>query len=320
MSDPWHDAVDDYLRASRIAGDALNTQKQKHELMNRLAGWAVEQGVPLDGFKHPQLRAFLDTGKGKESTRRQYAIMVKHLFKYLKDEGYIEINHIAGFKLPKAPKPVLKVPTVTDLEKLLHGIDRRWSIRKRNPKDPDEKVNTGIKARTPDERRFYARRDSAIVVLLIGSTARISEILALDIERVNLDKGEIVIERGKGGKQRSVPLSEKARSYVQEWLRVRPEGGARLFVTLDGSPLTYSTFKGTFRRYKEFSGVEGFTIHRIRAFGLTTLAKQNPVAAQRIAGHASLSTTMRYVNCEESFIREQFEAADPLKKVLGGKQ
>lgn len=63
--------------------------------------------------------------------------------------------------------------------------------------------------------------------------------------------------------------------------------------------------------------MEGFTLHGLRHYALTQIAKTDVLAAQRIAGHTSLVVTQSYLHADPSYVREKYDRADPLGTLLG---
>jgi len=147
-----------------------------------------------------------------------------------------------------------------------------------------------------------ARRDQAVVALLLHAGLRVGELVALEIDDVDASerKGQVLVRYGKGGKEREVPLNVDARRAVGAWLAVHP-GGSALFYGKGGKPLSARGVQYLVSKYAAAAGLEGVSPHNLRhSFG-KSLADAG-VGLERIAalmGHENLETTRRYVTPSE---------------------
>lgn len=143
-----------------------------------------------------------------------------------------------------------------------------------------------------------ARRDCAVIALLLHTGLRVSELVALQVGDVEVSdrKGQVVVRFGKGGKQRTVPLNVDARRAVRAWLDVRRGGVDRLFYGKQGEPLTERGVQHLVSRYGRLAGLEGVTPHSLRhTFGKSLV--DAGVSLDRVAklmGHDRLDTTKVY--------------------------
>lgn len=174
---------------------------------------------------------------------------------------------------------------------------------------------------TPPDDSPVGLRDRAILELLYGSGLRISEALALEVHHVNLVSGFALV-RGKGDKERVVPISDPAREAVLLYLRDgRPTllGGRRgrrdfLFVTARGGALTRQGFYKNLRKY----GIQAHLArrvspHKLRHSFATHLVNRGADlrAIQEMLGHADISTTEVYTHVSRRHLREVHRKAHP---------
>ena len=151
---------------------------------------------------------------------------------------------------------------------------------------------------------FAQARDTALFTLLYGCGLRISEALALDVrEAPRLGKTGPLIVRGKGDKERSVPVIAPVREAIGAWLSHHPDGepDSPLFVGVRGARLDPAVARRTLRLYRRRAGLpEHATPHALRhSFATHLLAAGADLRAiQELLGHASLSTTQRYTSVE----------------------
>ncbi|MEP0805686.1 MAG: tyrosine-type recombinase/integrase [Chloroflexota bacterium] len=156
-----------------------------------------------------------------------------------------------------------------------------------------------LNAASTSAAKTQALRDRAILLLLLHSGLRISELCALRLGDVELTerKGKVIVRAGKGTKRREIPLNQPARQALRAWLEVRPEAGEALFLGKRGDALTPA---GVHRRLADLArraGVEGLSPHTLRHTFAKNLVDAG-VGLERVAallGHASLNTTRIYV-------------------------
>lgn len=149
-----------------------------------------------------------------------------------------------------------------------------------------------------------AIRNAAMVVVGYRAGLRVSEVLALHVRDVKLDKGEIHVKNGKGGKARRVGIDPEAAAVVERWLNVRSKlaGVTKesvLFCTLRGGKVSPDYVRAMLPRIAKRAGLERrVNFHALRhgcAYELLTEGI-SVVAIQKCLGHSSLSTTAKYLD------------------------
>ncbi len=144
-------------------------------------------------------------------------------------------------------------------------------------------------------------RDRAIVVLLLYTALRLSELVDLGVDDVRLSarKGLLVVRSGKGDRYREVPLNAAARAALEEWLPVRlervAEGQQALFVGPTGARLSPRAVDMAIRKTARRAGLE-ISAHVLRHTCVTNLVRggNDIVLVAELAGHRRLETTRRY--------------------------
>jgi integrase/recombinase XerD len=166
-------------------------------------------------------------------------------------------------------------------------------------------------------RRFFATlkswRDVAITSLMLFAGLRAKEVRQLTLEDVQFEAERLLV-RGKGGKQRLVPMApEVARALAHYLSRERPETTSRaVFVLLKGGgrgqPLKEASLRGLFRYHRLVSTVLRANPHRFRhTFGADMTRAGVPLPAlQQLMGHGEIATTMIYVHLADEDIRAAF--------------
>jgi integrase/recombinase XerC len=179
----------------------------------------------------------------------------------------------------------------------------------------------------PDVTSPGGRRDRAVLELLYASGLRLSELVGLDLEDINLSS-RIVRVRGKGGKERLVPFNRSAaeaiRAMTQDVAVRRPTGSqtqarhARprhaLFLNLKGGRLTSRSVDRIVRRYvREAAIAHGISPHALRHSFATHLlqAGADLRTIQELLGHARLGTTQRYTHLDVGRLVEVYRRTHP---------
>ena len=180
-----------------------------------------------------------------------------------------------------------------------------------------EEATTLLQA--PDTSEALGLRDRALLELIYGSGARVSEVSGLNTAEVNLETREIRV-RGKGSKQRVVLIGDAAKNVLALYLReVRPELSNRhsanaLFLNRYGSRLSQRSIQEKVRRYASRAGLgSGVHTHTLRHSFATHLLEGGADlrVVQELLGHASPATTQVYTHVTQSEARKVYLAAHP---------
>ncbi|KGO34086.1 recombinase XerC [Desulfobulbus sp. Tol-SR] len=180
----------------------------------------------------------------------------------------------------------------------------------------------------PGSRDTFPTRDRAILELLYSTGMRVSELVSRDV--ADLDFAEEVLRvRGKGSKERLVPVGRPAIEAVGNWLpqrdvllaeragRNRAVDAAPLFLNGRGSRLTSRSIERMVRSYGERAGISQIvTPHALRHSFATHLLEMGADlrSVQELLGHASLSTTQRYTHLTLDHLSEVYDKAHPLAR------
>ncbi|MDA8390891.1 MAG: tyrosine-type recombinase/integrase [Gammaproteobacteria bacterium] len=157
-------------------------------------------------------------------------------------------------------------------------------------------------------------RDTAIAELLYGAGLRLAELTGLRLAELDLAEG-LVRVRGKGAKDRVVPLGAAAATALAAWLQVRPDtAAATVFTTQKGGPLGARAVQKRLASLGRRRGLEGrLHPHRLRhSFASHILQSSgNLRAVQELLGHANLSTTQIYTHLDFQQLARVYDAAHP---------
>jgi integrase/recombinase XerC len=303
----------EYLRLNRNA--SAHTARAYHTDLSLFIEYiATLQGrapgtLDISAFDRTAVRAFLGDlyrrGNTRASAARRLAAL-RTFARYLRREGLIEDNPAA---LVGSPRVEQKVP--------LHlEVDEVQSL-----------------LATPDTTDPLGRRDRAILELFYASGLRLSELVGLDLEDVNLS-GRLVRVTGKGGKQRIVPFNRASAEAVKTYLSDRhailgrtdrrgTAGAARrnrsepLFVNYRGDRLSGRSVHRLVHRYViSCSARFGISPHALRHSFATHMLERGADlrAIQELLGHARLSTTQRYTHVNAAYLLESYRKSHPKAK------
>ena len=224
-------------------------------------------------------------------TIRRKLAAVRGLFRFLLREGVVRINVGRLVRTPKAPKKLPEVMTPDQVNTLIDGV-----------------------AADKLERPFPAR-DRAIFELLYGCGVRVSELAGLNLEDV--DRAERWLRvRGKGRKERQVPLPGQAASALERYLAERPVAREEhaVFLNHRSQRLTARGIRGIVKFYATFvSGDPSIHPHSFRhAYATHLLADGADLRAiQELLGHARLSTTQKYTQVSLTDLMAVYDRAHP---------
>jgi integrase/recombinase XerD len=222
-------------------------------------------------------------------------VSVRAFYRWMAREGYAAGDPTAQVGIPKKPRSLPQAIPVADVAKL-------------------------IELPSPD---VLGRRDRAILETLYGTGVRISELVALDVDDLDLDGGSVLVRSGKGSKARSVPIGRAARRAVGDYLAVsRPEllahsvesASPAVFLNHRGRRLSRQGCWKILKRYAATAGLESkVSPHTLRHSFATHMldAGADIRVVQELLGHASLSTTQVYTLVSDRRLREVYLASHP---------
>lgn len=212
-------------------------------------------------------------------------VAVRGFFRFLVRDGYLEEDPWEEMGLPSLPRRLPEVLTEGEVERLLE--------------QPDPSTPLGM-------------RDGALLELLYGTGMRVSEASDLRLEALQLDLGFVTV-KGKGGKERVVPLGEVAKERVVLYLKKgRPslaKGSASpyLFLNPRGGKLSRQGVWKVVKRYALAAGIKTrITPHTLRHSFATHLLRRGADLrfVQAMLGHADISTTQIYTHVDREYLRE----------------
>lgn len=174
-----------------------------------------------------------------------------------------------------------------------------------------------------DTSTYAGFRDLVMLHCLLDTMVRISELLAMKRENVDLKSGLIKLEASdtKTKKYRFVPLSSKTIKLLQEYMNESADFSEDiLFLTYDGRPMNAHTFRDKLNEYGELAGIRNKRIspHVWRHSGalLYILNGGDPFSLQKILGHSDMSMVRKYIQMTDTDVKRQHNQFSPLRSVF----
>jgi len=228
-----------------------------------------------------------------EATVARKVAAIKSFFQYLQAEGTIRRNPAESLESPRVGRSLPKPLSVTEVDELLEQP---------------------LKRNTPE-----AKRDRAMLELLYATGLRVTELVSLDIDDINMS-GPYVRCMGKGSKERTIPIHEQAAAAVADYVNdgraplVKNRKESALFVNRRGERLTRQGFWLILKQYaKEANIATPVTPHTLRHSFATHMLRggMNLRHVQELLGHANISTTQVYTQIANEHVRQVYEKAHP---------
>ena len=308
----------EYLRLNRNAS-AHTSAAYESDLTQFFGFTAHSRGIAVEALEPSHLdlsaiRAFMADlyrqGHARTSVARKLSAL-RAFGRYLRREGWIETDPAA---LAVGPKREQKIPAHLSIDEMSRLLEM------------------------PDVSTALGRRDRAILELFYASGLRLSELVGLDLEEVNL-RARMVRVMGKGAKERLVPFNGTTEDAIRAWLEDRnalrtserrkrqaesrepraqsPRPRAQrepLFVNFRGARLTGRSVQRLVTRYVAACSTRfGISPHALRHSFATHLLQRGADlrAIQELLGHVQLSTTQRYTHVNSAQLLDVYRQAHP---------
>jgi integrase/recombinase XerD len=294
-------AVDAYLRHVSIErGLSDHTVAAYRRDLSGYVDWLAARGIRDSGDVTAALvgefaseRAAADPPPAASSLARLQS-SVRGLHRFLAREGIEDDDPTGRLRPPKAARRLPKALSIDQVERLLDAA-----------------------ASGSDE--LIGLRDRALLELLYATGARVSEVVQLDVD--DLASGEVVRVRGKGSKERIIPVGSYARAALEAYLtRARPElsrrGRAtpRLFLGARGAPLSRQSAWLVIQHAAERAELTAHVSpHTLRHSFATHLLQggADVRVVQELLGHASVATTQIYTHVSVDALRDVYATSHP---------
>nr|NJM03823.1 site-specific tyrosine recombinase XerD [Desulfobacula sp.] len=216
-------------------------------------------------------------------SRARHLISIRGFFKYLLNEKIISANPLKNVDIPKTGVSLPKFLTVQEVSVLLDA---------------------------PDIGKPKGLRNSAMMEIMYGSGLRVSELVRLKLQDVNLD-ANVVRVMGKGSKERMVPFGSHAGAVTQKWIKegrsllLNGKATPYLFFARGGNPMSRQGFWKILKGYGTLAGLsKNITPHTLRHSFATHLLEGGADlrSVQTMLGHSDISTTQIYTHISRDYL------------------
>ena len=258
--------------------------------------WLQEnkQNSPANWSKNTVIEYLKDNReKGKsDTTLRRRLASIRALARLLVRDGYVKEDFTADIVQPSKWKRLPKTLSQEDISRILLA---------------------------PDDKTPQAVRDRAMFELLYATGMRVSEIIRLKINQIELESGFCIVH-GKGDKSRLVPIGDAAKEMLADYLDtarlslLRARRSDYVFLTGRGGPMTRQAFWARVKKWAKVAGVgKGVSPHVFRHSFATHLLNHGADlrAVQAMLGHSDISTTEVYTHVDRQKLRGLLDKSHP---------
>jgi integrase/recombinase XerD len=293
----------DYLNLEK--GLSANTAQAYRRDLEKLTRFYLARELALpapEAITKGELQDFMywqqENGAGTGTVARSLSTL-RAFFKYLRIEQKIDRDPTALLETPPVRRKLPQVLTVAEVDHLMEQ---------------------------PEVLKPLGLRDRAMLELMYGSGLRVSELLALKVEDINLYEGYLIC-LGKGSKERIVPINDTSAEWVRRYLRtvrlrlVRRLAEELLFLNHRGWQMTRQGFFKILRSYAQHAGIgRDLSPHCLRHSFATHLLENGADlrSVQELLGHADITTTQIYTQLSNVHLRSVYSACHPRGKFTPG--
>jgi integrase/recombinase XerD len=276
-------------------GDELNTIRSYRYDMQQFSQYCTTHGHDITGVNTAQIRAFIhalsDAGLHATSINRKIS-SIKAFFRYLVFSNKVEKNPAADLELLKVGRTLPAVLSVDEVTALIEAAD--------------ESTPLGL-------------RDRAGMELLYGAGLRISELLGLKVQDIDMEHRFLSVI-GKGNKQRIVPFGKKAAKALERYITsgrtaiLKNRSSPFVILNVRGRKLSRMGFLKILKKYRIKAGItKRVTPHMFRHSFATHLleAGADLRAVQELLGHADIATTQIYTHIDREYLKEIYKEHHP---------
>jgi len=277
-------------------GHLKSRGRSEHTLVNyavdlsQFREYLIKQEITdVGGIDSQCVRIFLSgimgVGFAKTSAARKLS-SVRGFVSWLCERGLIRSDPVAGLKGPKLPEILPRALSFEDTERLL--------------------------TEGPEPGRHYLR-DRLVLEMLYGSGLRVSELIGLDWEMVEISE-RILRIIGKGDKERIAPFGTGVKELLERWSAVCGNASGPLFTSENGAErLTVRTVHRIVKRAAARAGLHGVSPHTLRhCFATHMLEHGAPLRiVQDLLGHETIATTQRYLSVTAEQIKKSYMESHP---------
>lgn len=270
------DLFDAWLNALAVQNRSEKTIERYKYIVNRML---TEVNVPIRNVTVYHLRSWIAKEKSRgiaDSTLEGQRQIFSSFFGWLWREGLIESNPVFNLGAIKVAKKVREAYKPVDIEKL--------------------------------KATCASKRNLAIIMLLLSTGCRISEIVGLNRDDLNFANNEVIV-LGKGNKERTVFFDDVTSMHIRKYLESRKDDSLPLFIGKRGERLQPGGVRVMLKTLAKQAGVENVHPHKFRrTFATMLIAHGMPIQeVASILGHEKLDTTMKYIALDKTAVKNSYK-------------
>lgn len=277
--------------------DFLNVLKQRRLSKHTLTAYASDLQLAESYLEKPLITArerelfryMASLDHLKATTVRRRLIALQRFFDYAERQGYIKEDPSGNLVAPGLPRRLPKYLSDKETQRLFKSL----------PQETTEDI-----------------RNMAILKLLYFTGMRIGEVQQLNVEHLQMDTRQLLV-RGKGDKERLIPVSQTLMEVLEQWLEARAQlrfvKSEAFFVSLGrnhrGKRISYGATRHIVKHMLEAAGLGDYSPHKLRHTFATQLLDRGAPLEQisKLLGHSRLDTTLIYAQTEPGKLRSAVE-------------
>ena len=264
--------------------------------IDQYLGYLSDIGIKhLSHIKSTHIRNYIrvlnDGGMAPASISRIIS-SIRSYHKYLSSENIIDENPVLVINNPKLPKKLPDVLSEKEISLIIDAIE--------------------------ESSQFY-QRDKAIIEMLYSCGIRVSEICNLEMSNLFMED-ELIRVMGKGNKERLLPLGNRSRKYLDDYIIhsrlgfIKKTGSSFVFVSRNGNQLTRAMVNIILNKWTQASGLKkSVSPHKLRHSFATHLLEGGADLrfVQALLGHSDISTTQIYTHLDKHYLKEVYKTHHP---------
>ena len=299
-------AIEGYFVAAHARRLSRHTLRDYDNTFRRFEEF-LGRDPPLAEIDAGHIRRFLGSlDHLSAKTLLNYHTGLAALWTWATKEAIVDQHIVRRVERPKPEKREIRPYTLSEIKALLEACDRTRDYAR-----PGKRRCT--------HSRPTALRDRAIILLLVDTGMRASELCELRIRDLDIPNHRVRV-MGKGRKERMLPISARTTQAIWRYLATRDtkRDHSFLFATRTEGPLERNNLRNTLKRIGRRAGVGGVTVHRFRhTFAIAFLRNNGHIMAlQRMLGHSTLDMVTRYLAIAQADIENAHQEASPVANWL----
>jgi len=294
-------AVEGYLLAAHARKLSEFTIKDYLNTYRKFLDFFVDD-PPIESITSHDVENFLAAQSVSKKTLVNYHISLSALWTWALAEGLVSGHILRNVKRAKPEKKAVKPYSEVDVREMLSSLTHT-KFYSRPGKDESR------------HKLMHAERNRAIILLLLDTGIRSSELCELKIHQVDVRNRRITV-MGKGTKERTIPFSAPTGQAIWRYLAQRKDDtiDERLFTSKSGRPMNRDQLLKTLKRIGERGGIPDVTVHRFRhTFAINYLRNGgDPYSLQVMLGHSTMEMVKTYLALSQADLEKNHRQASPV--------